>query len=103
MRIDKDINIKWNKGKEGGKPAKTSTLNIYVDFQNLLNTQNVLGVYRKTGNPSDDGYLAAAEFQPTIQTQTDEQSFRDLYSVAVNNPFNYSRPRRVRLGLMLNF
>jgi len=102
MRIDKDVNIKWNKGKEG-KPAKRSTLNIYVDLQNLLNTANVLGVYRKTGNPSDDGYLADAASQTSIQSQTDEQSFRDLYAVAINNPFNFSRPRRVRLGLMLNF
>jgi hypothetical protein len=102
LRIDKDFTIKWNKGKEG-KPAKTSPLNLYVDIQNLLGTENVLGVYRKTGNPDDDGYLAAAEHQPTILSQTDEQSFRDLYAVAVNNPFNYSRPRRVRLGIMLNF
>lgn len=101
-RIDKDFNIKWNKPKEG-KKLRTSTLNVYVDIQNLLNTQNVLGVYRKTGNPDDDGYLAAAQHQPTIQSQTDEQSFRDLYAVAVNNPFNYSRPRRIRLGVVLNF
>lgn len=102
MRIDKDVMIKWNKPKDG-KPAKTSMLNIYLDLQNLLNTQNILSVYRKTGNPDDDGYLAAAEFQTSIQSQTDEQSFRDLYAVAVNNPFNYSRPRRFRVGLMLNF
>ena len=103
MRVDKDITIKWTKGKEGGKPAKSSNLNIYVDIQNLLNTQNILGVYRKTGNPADDGFLNAAEHQPTIQSQTDEQSFRDLYAVAVNNPFNFSLPRRIRLGLLLNF
>ncbi len=102
MRIDKDFTIKWNKGKEG-KPAKTSALNVYVDCQNLLNTQNVLRVYRKTGNPEDDGYLAAAEHQTSIQSQTDEQSFRDMYAVKVNHPSNYSQPRRIRLGVMLNF
>jgi hypothetical protein len=101
-RIDKDFNITWSKGSEG-KKAKSSTLNVYVDLQNLLNTQNILGVYRKSGNPDDDGFLAAAEHQVTIQSQTDEQSFRDLYAVAVNNPFNYSRPRRIRLGVVLNF
>ncbi len=102
MRIDKDVTIKWGKGKEG-KPAKTSNLNIYLDIQNLLGTQNVLNAYRLTGNPDDDGYLLAQESQPTIATQTDEQSFRDLYSVKVNRPTNYSLPRRIRLGLMLNF
>lgn len=102
MRVDKDFMIKWGKDKEG-KMAKRTPLNVYVDIQNLLNTQNVLGVYRKTGNPDDDGYLAAAEHQASIQSQTDEQSFRDLYAVAVNSPFNYSLPRRIRLGLVMNF
>jgi len=60
-------------------------------------------VYRATGNPNDDGYLNAAQSQIDIAQQTDEQSFRDLYSVKVNNPANFSIPRRFRVGLMLNF
>jgi hypothetical protein len=102
MRVDRDFNIKWNKGSEG-KPAKTSILNIYFDIQNLFNTQNVIGVYRATGNPDDDGYLAAAQTQQNIVNQIDEQSFRDLYTRKVNNPGNYSIPRRFRIGLLLNF
>ena len=102
MRVDKDFTIKWTKGKEG-KPAKTSYLNVYLDFQNLLGTQNVITAYRATGNPDDDGYLLAQQSQPQIESQTDEQSFRDLYAVKLNKPTNYSLPRRIRLGLMLNF
>jgi len=102
LRADKDFKIKWSKDKEG-KPGKSSVLNVYIQVQNLLGTQNVIGVYRKTGNPSDDGYLADAGSQPSIQSQTDEQSFRDLYAIKVNNPNNYSLPRRIRLGIMLNF
>ncbi|MCB9185974.1 MAG: carboxypeptidase regulatory-like domain-containing protein [Flavobacteriales bacterium] len=102
MRVDKDFLIKWNKGKEG-KPAKTSYLNVYLDIQNLLGTKNVINTYRATGNPDDDGYLLAASSQSAIQSQTDEQSFRDLYAIKVNRPTNYSLPRRIRLGLMLNF
>lgn len=101
-RIDRDFTIKWNKGTEG-KPAKTSVLNFYFDLQNLLNTQNVISVYRATGNPNDDGYLAAAQSQVDIANQTNEQSFRDLYAVKANNPANFSIPRRFRVGLMLNF
>jgi hypothetical protein len=101
-RIDRDFTIKWNKGSEE-KPAKTSVLNFYFDLQNLLNTRNVINVYRATGNPNDDGYLNAAQSQIDIAQQTDEQSFRDLYSVKVNNPANFSIPRRFRVGLMLNF
>ncbi len=102
LRIDRDFNIKWNKGSEG-KPAKTSILNVYFDLQNLFNTQNVIDVYRATGNPDDDGYLAAAQTQQNIVNQIDEQSFRDLYTRKVNAPGNYSIPRRFRIGLMLNF
>jgi hypothetical protein len=101
MRIDKDFQIKW-KRKEG-KPPKSSSINVYVDIQNLLGTQNILETYRATGNPDDDGYLLAAQNQAAIESQTDEQSFRDLYAVKVNRPTNYSLPRRIRLGLLLNF
>lgn len=101
-RIDRDFTIKWNKGSET-KAAKTSVLNFYFDIQNLLNTRNVIAVYRATGNPNDDGYLAAAQSQVDIAQQTNEQSFRDLYGVKVNNPANFSIPRRFRVGIMLNF
>jgi hypothetical protein len=102
MRIDRDFNIQWAKAKDD-KPAKSSILNVYIDIQNLLNTQNIISVYRATGNPDDDGYLAAAQSQNDIASQTSEQSFRDLYSVKANNPANYSIPRRFRIGLVLNF
>lgn len=100
-RIDKDFKINW-KRKEG-KPPKSTYINVYLDIQNLLGTKNVLSAYRATGNPDDDGYLLAASSQSAIQAQTDEQSFRDLYAVKVNRPTNYSLPRRIRLGVMLNF
>lgn len=102
MRVDKDFYFKWKKDKDG-KKGRPGYVNVYVDFQNLLGTQNVISAYRATGNPDDDGYLLAQQSQPAIVSQTDEQSFRDLYAVKVNRPTNYSLPRRVRLGIMLNF
>lgn len=99
-RLDKDIPLNFGK-KEGKK--KPANLTVYLQVQNILNTKNIISVYRKTGNPNDDGYLAAAEFQNNIASQNDEQSYRDLYSVYVNNPDNFSQPRRIRLGLMFNF
>ncbi|HLO91476.1 MAG: TonB-dependent receptor domain-containing protein [Chloroflexota bacterium] len=90
-RIDRDINI--------GK----SFLNIYVQVLNILDAKNIMSVYAATGNPDDDGYLAAAEYQNLINTQLDPQSFRDLYSIRINSPGNYSSPRQIRLGLSLNF
>jgi len=63
----------------------------------------VIEVYRYSGNPDDDGYLTALRSQAEIRSQINEQSYRDLYSVRVNNPANYSLPRRTRLGVTLDF
>lgn len=97
-KIDRDIEFKWS-----GKAKRQGYLNIYLQVLNVLNTQNVINVYRATGNPGDDGYLAAAEWQTQINQQIDSQSYRDLYAIAVNSPGNYSLPRRIRLGLILGF
>jgi hypothetical protein len=68
-----------------------------------LNQFNVINVYRATGNWNDDGYLAAAEFQTTIQNQIDEQSFRDYYNMKIQNSYNISSPRTIRLGIKFDF
>lgn len=93
-RIDRDIML----GKK-----KKSYLNVYLQVLNVLNSKNVRNVYNATGNPDDDGFLAAAEFQQQISTQNDPESFRQLYSIRINNPYNYSLPRRIRLGVSFNF
>lgn len=98
-QFDKNIELKF--GKEDAK--KTANLNIYLLVNNLFNTRNIVNVYRATGNPDDDGYLAAAEFQSSIEQQNDEQSFRELYALKVNSPANYGLPRTIRLGLRLDF
>ena len=95
-RIDKDINIQWSE-------KRSSYLNIYLQVLNIFDAQNILSVYGATGNADDDGYLAAAEYQNLINTQLDPQAFRDLYSIRVNSPGNYSSPRQIRLGLIFNF
>ncbi len=97
MRIDKEIYFGGQEGK------KRTYLDIYLQILNLFNTHNIMAVYPATGNPDDDGYLSAPEWQTQINNQTDPQSFRDLYSVRVNSPYNYSSPRMIRLGLMINF
>src|SRR3989338_4480093 len=99
IQLDSTFNIDF--GKEGKK--KTTFLNVYIRATNLLNQMNVLGVYRATGNWNDDGYLAAAQYQTSIQNQLDEQSFRDYYAMKVQNPFNISSPRTIRLGVKFDF
>jgi len=78
-------------------------MNVYFQILNLLNSKNILGVYPATGNPNDDGYLAADEWQTQINQQLDPQAYRDLYTIALDTPGNYSLPRRIRFGLIFNF
>lgn len=101
LKVDKNIDLKWGKG-EGDERTK-AYLNVYVQVLNLLDSKNILEVYSATGNPDDDGFLAAAEWQTTIATNPDEQAFRDLYQTKLLDPDNFSLPRRIRLGLQLNF
>lgn len=100
IQLDRTFDVKIKKGE--GK-TKTTFLNVYIRATNLLNQFNKLSVYRATGNSNDDGYLAAAQSQSTIQNQADEQSFRDYYQMKVDNPFNISVPRTIRLGVKFDF
>ncbi len=100
LQLDKNFFLEYG-GEEGRK--KRAYLNVYCRVTNLFNWFNVLNVYRATGNPSDDGYLLAAQSQPTIQNQLDEQAFRDMYMMAINNPYNLSIPRTIRLGVKFDF
>jgi hypothetical protein len=97
MRLDKEFYTTWGKGNT------KAYFDIYLQIINLFDTENVLGVYAATGNPDDDGYLAAAEWQNDINNQVDPQAYRDLYSIRINTPGNYSSPRQIRLGLQFNF
>lgn len=100
LRIDKNIPLLFGK-TEGENKGRVSNLNIYIQVLNVLNAQNVLNLYRYTGDASDDGYLAA---NPTaIDGKADPQSFVDLYDAKVRNPSFFSIPRRIRLGLTLDF
>ena len=101
-QFDKNITLKFGKNDEGDV-AKVANLNIYLLVTNLFNTQNITGVYRATGNPNDDGYLNAAQFQNTIELQNSEETYRYLYALRANNPFNFSIPRTIKLGIKLDF
>jgi hypothetical protein len=96
------MDIKVDKTFYVGK-NKTTGLNVYFWVQNLLNNQNIVGVYPFTGNPDDDGYLSSAVGQDDAADEVDPDSFVDLYGVKVANPNNYSLPRRIRIGARLNF
>jgi len=95
-KFNKRFEIKWN-------DKKSSHLNIYVQVQNLLNAQNIISVYRATGNANDDGYLSSSAAQNSIDAQNDAEAFRYLYALKVNNPSNFSLPRMWRAGISIQF
>ena len=100
LQLDRSFDLSF--GKDENK-KRAAFLNVYVRVTNIFNQFNVLGVYRATGNWDDDGYLAAAASQTSIQNQLDEQSFIDYYNMKIANPFNISAPRTIRLGVKFDF
>ncbi len=98
LRLDKDIYFKKKDNSQ-----QQSYLNVYLSVNNVLNSKNITGVYAYSGNPDDDGYLTAPEWQSDIANQLNEESYRLLYETRVNNPGNYSSPRTIHLGLIFNF
>ena len=97
FRIDKDIAL----GKKDSKHPMS--MNVYLQMFNVLNSLNVNTVYRFTGAADDDGYLTDARYQNDIQSKLDEESFRQQYTMKINNPGNYNLPRRTRIGVLVTF
>jgi len=82
----------------------------YAYVQNLLNTQNVINVYRRTGNAYDDGFLGTPDLssgavglygQPYVDlyTQANLQNGRAYRNVTGNNL--WGAPRQIRFGIRL--
>jgi len=103
FRIDAqfDKSFEFEVGK--GEKKKPVNMNVYIQILNLLNSTNTVFVYRFTGNANDDGYLTDARYQTDIASQNDEQSFRELYALKINDYRNFALPRRTRLGISFNF
>jgi len=102
LKFDKSFEVKMGK-KDDGSNRKPLQMNVYLLILNALDSKIVTNVYRATGNPDDDGYLNSAKAQSSIESQVDPESYRTYYSISMNNPGNYLPPRRVRLGVQVNF
>ena len=100
LQIDRNITL--NFGGDDSK-KKSANLNLYLLMTNVFNTLNVRNVYRATGNAGDDGYLNASEYQNSITGQNSEATFRYLYTLKANNPYNFGIPRQIRFGAKLDF
>jgi hypothetical protein len=86
------------------------TANFFVYIQNLLNTQNVLNVYRRTGNAEDDGWLTDPSLSGSVVAARG-QGYVDLYrAINLENGTHYysttgydlwATPRQIRFGMKL--
>ncbi|MEZ4906614.1 MAG: hypothetical protein R2771_02980 [Saprospiraceae bacterium] len=80
--------------------------NAYLRVENLLNAKNIVNVYSYTGDPDDDGYLLSSYGQNRIATIVNQgfpvENYYDMYSWYLVSSGNYSRPRRIYLGLTFN-
>ena len=102
LRAQKSFPVTFGK-RDGDNVGKKGNLNIYLQVLNLLNAKNVISVYRATGNPNDDGFLTAQSSQSVINNYPSPMAFVDQYNIKINNPSNYSIPRRMRIGVTLDF
>jgi len=86
--------------------------NFYIYTQNLLNTRNVLNVYRRSGNAWDDGYLSNPELSGSAVSKYG-QGYVDLYRAlnlemgqhyqnVVGQPL-WGTPRQIRFGVRLEY
>jgi hypothetical protein len=101
FQIDKGWPVRLGSDRDGNK--RMGNVNIYLWITNLLNQKTTLNVYRYTGVPEDDGYLATTRGQQEIKQQLDEESFVNYYNLSVASPFNLGRPRTIRFGVRFNF
>jgi outer membrane receptor protein involved in Fe transport len=97
MKIDKTVSL-------GPLDA-----NIYVWVINLLDLQNVVGVYNVSGDAYDDGWLTSPQGIETVEgirTQYGDEKaaeYQSLYSALAYNNNNFAAPRQIRLGIRLNY
>lgn len=96
LRVDRTIAI-----------AKGLQVNVYCRVSNLLDRQNVLGVYPVTGSAEDDGFLASSNGQDKIETiQSSARlvaSYLASYQWRILNPNAFGTPRHIFVGTIMNF
>jgi len=99
LNFTKDINF-MIKNKKG---VRRTSMQIYLNIQNVFNVQNIVGVYGATGSANDDGYLTSPNYTSQITSQVSSSSYINYYTMKMNDPYNFSAPRRIKLGVIFDF
>ena len=81
--------------------------NAYLRVQNLFNTKNVINLYKFSNDPDNDGFLQSSfgqdRIKGVIDTSRDVNAFLDAYSWRLLAPGNYTLPRRIYVGVIMDF
>jgi outer membrane receptor protein involved in Fe transport len=93
-RIDLRVDRKFAAGAR-------STVSAFLWIQNVLDTENVQGVWRSTGLPGDDGYLATSGGQQFIGGQV--PAAEALYRHRTRGTGRWGLPRLTRIGVRVDF
>jgi len=91
--------------------SKTSTkklwFNAYFRVQNVFNTKNVIDVYKYSNDADNDGFLQSSfgedRIRGVVDTGRDVEAFLDAYSWRLLAPGNYTLPRRMYVGIIMDF
>lgn len=73
----------------------------YVWIENVFDADNVVNVYRSTGDPYTSGYLKTQEGMAVARQGG--QAYVDDYTALERTPANFGIPRLIKLGFRVNF
>jgi Carboxypeptidase regulatory-like domain/TonB-dependent Receptor Plug Domain len=107
LKLDKSFTVQRSRKQVEGAPSvktpRSYYVNVYLYFQNLLNTQDILGVYGYTSKPNDNGYITSAFGQQYIPQQISPSSYTVLLQNYFNSPGAYNYARTVNFGVNFSF
>lgn len=102
LNVQKRIPVTINKTS-----GKKLWLNAYFRVQNVFNTKNIIDVFKFSGDAENDGYLQSSfgldRIRGVAQTGRDVDAFLDAYSWRLLAPGNYTLPRRMYVGIIVDF
>lgn len=83
-------------------------LEVYLWVINLFDRDNVVDVYRGTGEPDNTGWLDTPDGQQFVQDNgnihdTSYLTGEQKYQLRQNDPANYDIPRQIRFGMRVGF
>jgi len=93
------VNLKLEKTLQYDK----LTLTPYLWVENLFDADNVVDVYRKTGNPYTTGWLNSSEGRAAANSSPNTEDFISDFKAWEKDPANFGIPRQIRLGFKISF